>query len=268
MQVNNLSKVRLIGMSVNVGGRIKYFRKQAGLTQLDLEMKAGISTGALSRIESNQKNATKETILAISQALNLSYVHTSFLYGDLSLPANDSEIEKAKIEAHEILSKRGKLNYLIDDRWRFIAISDTFKKLLRITPEEEKYVIGKTTMQTIVRKDSPVIKVVDPDNYLNLLEYYIPYYYSEMHHMFDDPVYLNTLDDIMSNPVARKLWNSIDQKQIKKFVEDDERKIDFDILGRKFTLYYSFSLLPVNSRFHVIEFRTKNRVLDMFPYLL
>ncbi|MDQ6985419.1 MAG: helix-turn-helix transcriptional regulator [Candidatus Dojkabacteria bacterium] len=56
---------------MTLGEKIKNFRKRAGLSQLDLEMRIDGSPGMISRIENGKVNPTKETISSISKIAKL-----------------------------------------------------------------------------------------------------------------------------------------------------------------------------------------------------
>lgn len=64
-----------------VGQKIRYFRKRAGLSQLDLELEIEAAQGSLSRIENGEVNPTKETILKIIEKLNIKGVEAISLLG-------------------------------------------------------------------------------------------------------------------------------------------------------------------------------------------
>ena len=55
-----------------IGDKLQKFRKQAKLSQFQLELEVGISPGSISRIENYLINPTKETLLKIADYLNLS----------------------------------------------------------------------------------------------------------------------------------------------------------------------------------------------------
>lgn len=79
---NNYSLLpKFMDEGITLGEKIKYFRKRAGLSQLDLEVAIDASAGSISRIENNVINPTKETILDISDALNLHPIETAYLFG-------------------------------------------------------------------------------------------------------------------------------------------------------------------------------------------
>ncbi len=63
-----------------IGEKIRLFRKRAGLTQLELELKIGAASGSISRIEKGETNPLKETLLKIIETLNLQAKDAAFLF--------------------------------------------------------------------------------------------------------------------------------------------------------------------------------------------
>ena len=57
---------------MTTGEKVKFYRLSKGLSQLALEIDAGLSEGNISRIENNTVNPTKETLLRIAEVLKLS----------------------------------------------------------------------------------------------------------------------------------------------------------------------------------------------------
>jgi transcriptional regulator with XRE-family HTH domain len=57
----------------NLGKRLKYYREQIGLSQIDLSEKSGISQASIARIESGkQKNLKRETMQRLADGLGIS----------------------------------------------------------------------------------------------------------------------------------------------------------------------------------------------------
>jgi transcriptional regulator with XRE-family HTH domain len=57
----------------NLGKRLKYYREQIGLSQIDLSEKSGISQASIARIESGkQKNLKRETMKRLAGGLGIS----------------------------------------------------------------------------------------------------------------------------------------------------------------------------------------------------
>ena len=63
------------------GKRIKFFRERAGLSQMDLELAIGASSGSLSRIERERGNPTKSTLINIVYATKLNTEEIASLFG-------------------------------------------------------------------------------------------------------------------------------------------------------------------------------------------
>ncbi len=250
-------------MGVDLGKRIKFFRKRAKMSQLELEIEIGASSGMISRIESNTVNPTKETVMKIAKTLGLNKLELDYLIGQSSLPATPEEIEKAKAEAKEYINEKNILAYLLDDRWRFYMISDTFMKVLNIKKEEQDYIIGRTTAEIITERDSPALNWVDEKEYGNFLNIYLSIYYSRMSHMDDDEIYIRTVKAINSNSIGREIWKSLVDKGVRSLPRNEERMIPFDIGGVKFKLFCIWNELPINSRFEVVEYYTDNKVLNL-----
>jgi transcriptional regulator with XRE-family HTH domain len=59
---------------IELGKRIRYYRKRNKLTQLDLELRSGINNGDISRIENGQKNIELYTIVKLAEALEVDLV--------------------------------------------------------------------------------------------------------------------------------------------------------------------------------------------------
>jgi len=67
--------------SMETGQRIRQFRKKAGITQIELELRINASFGSISRMENGLTNPTKETLFLISQAIKLTPYETAYLFG-------------------------------------------------------------------------------------------------------------------------------------------------------------------------------------------
>jgi transcriptional regulator with XRE-family HTH domain len=91
--------------SKKIGERIYLARQNAGLKQLALSIKAGISQSTLSEIESGKAKLTVETLYKISETLGASI---TWLLGENSIPdLTDSErLEMEKYKRYIISIRR------------------------------------------------------------------------------------------------------------------------------------------------------------------
>jgi transcriptional regulator with XRE-family HTH domain len=81
--------------SLNLGEKIKNFRKRAGLSQFELETRIDASPGSISRIESGQINPTKETLVKIIESLDLRTFDAAQLF-ELDIQELPKMVEFAK----------------------------------------------------------------------------------------------------------------------------------------------------------------------------
>jgi len=79
---------------MNLGERVKNKRIDLGMKQTELAQKIGISSGAMSGIESGKKDVSRETIAKISKALEISTDYIIF---------GKEEAEKISTEENEFL---------------------------------------------------------------------------------------------------------------------------------------------------------------------
>lgn len=247
-------------MELDIGRRLRFFRKRVGISQLDLETEIDGSPGMISRIEGNFVNPTKETILKIADVLNLNGAELDYIIGKSVRPASLKEIENAKREASQELETKEVLAYLLDERWRFHQFSNTFIQFLYLSKADIDYLLEMTAIQALVRKDSPLLERLDKDFFEGLLSSYLAFYHATMSFMADDEVYQQSVEDIVRNNLARKIWVGLVYERDREFVLPEERIIYFDLQGRKIALNYFAFHLPLNSRFLVVEYHSKNKI--------
>jgi transcriptional regulator with XRE-family HTH domain len=63
------------------GIKVKFFRKRAHLSQFELEIKTGLASGMICRIEKGLTNPSKETLQRIAKALQLTSFEVAYLFG-------------------------------------------------------------------------------------------------------------------------------------------------------------------------------------------
>jgi len=230
------------------------------MSQLELEAAIDSSAGAISRIENNQVNPTKETILNISKILELNNTEIDYLIGQTALPASQEEIEKAVKEANRVLGVGHRFAYLIDERWRYYIFSKGFNNLLQMSSDDITYMQRKTTVQSLVESDSPIPKRLDKDHYYELVYSYLHNYYTNMSHMDDDPFYIDSVKSILKNPRAKEIWKKIKSKE---FTPEENRLVYFNVFGNEFSLHYSYHSLATTTRFFIVEWYTENKLTDL-----
>lgn len=256
-------------MSTSLGQKIRYFRKRAGLSQMELELEIGASNGSLSRIESGETNPMKETLEKISRTLGLTLKEINYLDGPLSNLPSIEENNEAIFEAQDYFKKRGVLAYIIDDRWRFVSTSDTFAKIFKFSKEDRDKVIGKTIIDVLLDEDLKVKKFFPENEYADLLYYQLLRYYLEVGFMEDDETFKHSLQLINNSPLANDIWNTVKTKgKISEAYEVNKKIINLNLFGIKLPLYLTRESLHKYPRFEIIEFFPMNILTKSLSKLL
>ncbi len=120
----------------SLGEKIRYFRKDRGVSQTELEVKAGLSFGTLSRIEKGSVNPTKETILKIAPILGLSDQDVAYLLKLKSSTPTPDEIAMMVKSLQQELQSEIFPCYLLDNKFRICAYNEMVRELLKIPVEE------------------------------------------------------------------------------------------------------------------------------------
>lgn len=234
-----------------IGAKIHYYRKRAEMSQLDLETAIDASPGSISRIESGKVNPTKETLIAISNALNLTLVERSKLLDIIGLLPTAENVQAAKSEVKDYLNKPGVMAYLIDE-WVFLHdVSETFLQFVGITRLHfETQLAGKHLYEVIFNPAYGIKTAIDPDHFAVALS-------NEMRrtkYEIDLPTYLPELfAQLMNYPDFAKLWNETEQT-IDTVFSPIAKQVSFVRSGQKIRLYFSREKLKANPRFELIEY--------------
>ena len=85
-----------------VAKRLKAERRKAGLTQLELSMRAGVSQNMIAYIERGDRNPALRTVMKICNALN---IRLSDLLNDIESPKESKGREDIKEEIRDLLGR-------------------------------------------------------------------------------------------------------------------------------------------------------------------
>lgn len=237
-----------------LGQRIRSFRKRAGLSQMNLEIELDASPGSLSRIENGEVNPTKETLLKIVRILNLSDSERRYLYGDLFMPASELEIESAIKSVSVYFNTKGTLAYLLDERFRFLAISKSFQKFLGFSDLQVEEAVGKSFMYVILSEKYNVKGVVSEQAYYEIIKNVLSDFHGEVGFMTDDEVYKESLLAIEEDEIVKNIWNKIVENKPQTHNTLESRKVIFSILGTNVEMSFLREPLHHDRRFEIVEF--------------
>ncbi len=252
-----------------VGPRLKFFRQRARMSQLELEVAIGTTPGAISRIESGKVNPTKETILQLANILKINNVELDYLIGVTSVPATDREIEVARQEVRDFFQKKV-FAYLIDERWRFLLLSEHFRKILDLPLDLVQDTYKKvTTIQFLSEPRFQVIKQLSQSKIQEMYDFSLRYYYKEVGFMDDDEYFKDAVRSLRNYEVSNNIWSNINYENNKKYTFQEGRKMYFKLFNRfdiSFTYYYE--QLLNSSRFRVVVFVPDSKFVDLVSKII
>ena len=251
-----------------LGAKIRFFRKRAGMSQMDLEMGINGAAGMLSRIESGQVNPSKETVLEVSKALKLNKREIDCMVGASSNPVTPEEIENARDEIKDYFSRANVFAYLICDRQRIWEVSKGFYRLFSSGVENpdrvsEKVRSGTQIIGVMIDPQYGISSYFDKDNLEIMLNYNLTRYYKELNFITDDTNIQETIRLIEEHPVANMIWRKIIESDGLCVRGLDSKIITFNFQKVKVSLRYGRENLNSNPRFEVIEYVPTSRLLKL-----
>lgn len=239
-------------MSATIGQKVKFFRTHRKMSQFDLELAIDASNGSISRIENDQTNPTKETLLDICNVLELNEKEKDYVIGIIDKPASDLEVQKARAEVKELMEREGELAYVIDDRGRLIDITNTFLQLLGI-PKEIKSTFLNTPLLCIMFDERFGIMdfVINPEP---MLTNFLSRFHADTYFFVGDEIIQKQRDLMNNNLLMKEIWDQVSNNNLIRFEDTRNRGVVFEFLGKQVSLTYSTELLLKYRRFELIQY--------------
>src|SRR5260221_6195037 len=253
---------------LKLGNKIRYFRKRAGLSQMQLELEINAAAGMISRIESGEVNPLKETLIKIAATLNLSDRERDYLYGSSANPATDEEIGKALGEVNFYFNKFTTLAYLLDERHRVVDVSKSFMNLLGLDEAFKDKYYKRSFISLLLDKELNLKAFIEEQSYEDVLYHLFKRFYAEVGFMVDDPVFREAETSILSDTVSLKIWEKVKTEPVVGIHLPESRKIDFKFGPLKISMYYFDEPLPKYRRFEIVEYLPSNKLLKYLKKII
>lgn len=254
-----------------IGKRLRFFRKRAGMSQLELETSIGASAGMVSRIENGSVNPTKESVLSIAKELKMNEREIDYVIGPLATPAGQEEIDLAINEIKDYFSNKMVFSYLIDDRFRMLYVSKgfdlMFSKLISNYSEMKKKLIGNSVIYMICDPVFGVQEYLDKESYEELLFYQYGRLKKQMDFMKDDKYYWQVLDVISAQKEYRTLWDRVDLSDY-NFNSLKSKEVILNILGTRVKTHFTREWIWKYPRFETIEYLPGNKFFNLAKKVL
>ncbi|MBD3280140.1 helix-turn-helix domain-containing protein [Candidatus Dojkabacteria bacterium] len=251
-----------------LGRRIKYFRKRAGMSQMDLELEIGGSAGMISRIEKGKVNPSRKTVREIAAKLNLNPNELDYLVGVTAKPATEEEIQSVREKVQYYLDQSAVIAYVTDERWRFLDVSKGFQKLLGVKQEIVDGIYGKTIIEVLLDENLGVKEFFDPRAYDEMVKTQLAYCKKEIEFMQDDEHLLRGIELMKEYPKYYEYWQGLENDELGIFYNRDERVIPFKVGPITFRMMYARERLLDNPRFEIVEYIPVNKYIRTVQNLL
>jgi len=236
------------------------------MTQLNMEVALGLSFGHLSRIESDHVNPDKETVTKIATVLKLRTCELNYLLGVTVKPASQEEIDAAISEVKPYFEKKGVIAYLLDERWRYVAFSQSFINLFigrEKTNIALQRILGCPSPRVLLDAGSGASNTFSPDSHEQVLKTLLPYYYSQNSFMIGDHFFLDTARLVKNLPKYKQFWTDLEKGQFDtSFIPQDHRIEYFFIDNHTINAQFSREPLMTNSRFEMHDYQFPKKDLE------
>lgn len=242
--------------SIQIGIRIRFFRERANISQLKLETEAGMSPGALSKIENGFVNPTKETLLDISEILDLSIYEQAYLIGSFDRPLTPKDVEKINTAIHSRFSGLHNFAYLLDYHYRLFSVSNGFDKLAKLAGVEYKNLIGKSLIEIMFNPEFPMRKLMDK-NFDQVVTDMIGGIWFEREFLKLEPEFQNDIERFKTLPDFNRIFTATMPLR-ETYTLSDTFKISFKLPLLTMYFEYAASFLREDPRFLIVQYRLLN----------
>lgn len=259
-------------MSIELYQKVKFYRKQRGKSQTDLELMIEASPGSISRIESGITKPTLETLKKISNVLELNFIEEEyFLKENYFTDPNEIELDRGVSECKAILEDTSAIAYILDRKHQIWAVSAGMLKVLRISKEEfEKKFLGINLFEAISDPSLPVWDIIDHDSYPKVLEIQIARLLAEYPFWELEDYWVNLFVSLCRRfehfnkafNIAQNNFRNID------LVSNAARTVVFKLSGIKFNLMHSQEKLNSSPKLDLIIYTPENMFVRFLQRLM
>ncbi|MCA9381978.1 helix-turn-helix domain-containing protein, partial [Candidatus Dojkabacteria bacterium] len=212
------------------------------------------SFGSLSRIENDQTNPTKETLMKIAKVLNLREDEISYLLGVSDGPVSEETIENAVKFVSRFLNPDERLFYLVDDTWTLLYYSEGMRKLLDIDPQIAELVLGKNILELCLSPDFPLARLFSKHNYDEFISNQVDFFLEESGYRRMEPWFEKLVNKLNMYPEFKSAWKDRERKTVANSLE---RTFQISMGGADINVAYTKTRLEQFPRIGIIEWELK-----------
>jgi transcriptional regulator with XRE-family HTH domain len=204
-----------------LGGLIKDYRLQKGISQLDIAFALGWKEPSrLSRIEQGRtEKPPRELLDKIIKAIGLEEEEKNNLLLTGNYLPTEEEIAKIRGAAAEILDDWKYPAYLFDFSWRVLRVNKPLLQAYELTSEHEKYIneAHPHVLELLFHPDfkqNQLLKTPEAENWKHFLQIALFNFKYEQRNRTKEKWYIDHIKSLMNNDLFRELW-------VKTGIKDD-----------------------------------------------
>lgn len=240
--------------SSSLGKKLQYFRKQKGISQVDLEILADAASGSISRFESDKVLPSKPTLEKILAALELASFQKSYLMGIQSSPPTDSEFKKANEFIDEYFNSSDPMAFLRDDMWGLHRFSKNYHRYLNVSREELDQLVGKNLFIELFNPESIIRKSLS-DKYFPIMAFFVvSRHYETLKSQLTEQWVKDLLKQLRQFPLFSDIWDKVAAGNIAKYYSYVSKIRVYEIDGVLKLKIASRETIQVSPRFAVIDY--------------
>src|SRR5690606_21492730 len=164
-------------------------------------------------------------------------------------------------------SKKNVLAYLIDDRNRFIYISDSFLKLFGFDKSVNISYRYKNFVSIVLDGELPIKDFLSEERYKDVVYNILERFYIDISFMQDDESYKQGMNSILNHSIAKEIWNEILVNRPAPLRTLRHRTVYFKFHGFNIALSYSVQQLLNRRRFDIVEYVPNNLIIKLLSKL-
>lgn len=244
-----------------LGDKIRYFRKRAKMSQLDLEVAIGTSPGAISRIENGEVNPTKDTIDKVSESLSLNTLERLFLDGDYSREVTIEEVSRVVKENDSLLKSNSVFAYICDERFKVWAFSEGFRNLLGFSKDfVQSSLCGNNLLELIFDDSFKIKQFFNEKKFRDIAIFQVNRFKKQLPFWECDEYLRSLLNRLMEMPLFKEIWQ-LPEDQSLDLYSNYSRVINFVVNGLEVDMEYSREPIRSCPRMNVVFYRPDERFL-------
>lgn len=240
---------------ISTGAKIKHLRTTVGLSQLQLENLIGAAPGSVSRMESGRVNPTKETLLAIAAALQLTPNIQGYLFGLAYTDPTEAEIKLVIDQLEPVFEDPHRLAYLLNTKSQILAMSEGFNKLCREVTIDSKALIGKNVLSIMFDPEIGAREFFDPEHFDEMGMHMLAVIHQERHFLLHEPWWQEFMDYLQSLPDVKRLLKLAESNR-PNLQSENARKIYFKTPKGDVETIFNVITVPSDPRLFLIEYTT------------